>query len=401
MVQESFKIFVASSTSGLPIARALQTVIERTVLNDGINARDVCDFHLWEFAFPPGETPLQTLLRLTREMDFAVFIFHPSDEALISGKWVSLVRDNVIFEYGLFMGQLGPQRAFVLRPRNHETLARLTDVEGLTHLMYDEASEPNPDYRRRVVEAADVICSRIVALGADQDRKLLYQKSRYLQYLLRTGLTHIYEQRKMALGKMIADIEEARDHIRLYARVYVSELIRDEQRLGPALLEAARRRAEQGQDGPLKVDYVSTDPDDRPLVQQLYRIEDGQARRWQTLEEYEHHVRGWALDELWESIERRCKTRRGGEGEVPEGSLLLQRRYFKDFLTPYSMLAIDGRVLYVGFYTFNQGKKYGSHSPTVRLSAEGDNPTWFRLFLEEADHMARHHIGEPVKEYSL
>lgn len=95
----------------------------------------------WTTSFSPGTTTLERLLELTREVDFAAFIFaqddwttnSPSAEASPSNGQAS-PRDNVVFEAGLFGGVLGMRRTFIL----HASGAKLpTDLLGLTCVRYD------------------------------------------------------------------------------------------------------------------------------------------------------------------------------------------------------------------------------------------------------------------------
>jgi len=56
------------------------------------------------------------------------------------GKDNGAVRDNVLFELGLFIGRLGKDRNFIILPKGYEeNLHRPTDLLGLTPALY----EPN------------------------------------------------------------------------------------------------------------------------------------------------------------------------------------------------------------------------------------------------------------------
>ncbi|MCW5198858.1 nucleotide-binding protein [Desulfobulbus sp. F4] len=58
--------------------------------------------------------------------------------AIIRQQEKSIVRDNVVFELGLFIGSLGKERCFILKPRNID-LHLPTDLLGMTLADY----EPN------------------------------------------------------------------------------------------------------------------------------------------------------------------------------------------------------------------------------------------------------------------
>ena len=106
----------------------------------------VADVEPWTTVFNPGVSTLDRLVELTREVDFAAFVFAQDD-------WTSSTpgdpgtpvpgmaapRDNVVFEAGLFGGALGMRRTFIL----HANGAKLpTDLLGLTSVRYDPALAP-------------------------------------------------------------------------------------------------------------------------------------------------------------------------------------------------------------------------------------------------------------------
>jgi hypothetical protein len=86
--------------------------------------------------FNPGRSTLDRLVELSREVDFAAFVFAHDDwtatDASPSGE--AAPRDNVVFEAGLFGGALGIRRTFIL----HANGSKLpTDLLGLTTVRYD------------------------------------------------------------------------------------------------------------------------------------------------------------------------------------------------------------------------------------------------------------------------
>ena len=101
---------------------------------------EVAEVEPWTTVFNPGVSTLDRLMELTREVDFAAFVFaqddwtsNPSDVAT-AGQ--ASPRDNVVFETGLFGGALGMRRTFIL----HAKGAKLpTDLLGMTAVRYPEA----------------------------------------------------------------------------------------------------------------------------------------------------------------------------------------------------------------------------------------------------------------------
>src|SRR3954451_19875914 len=127
---EKPRIFLGSSGKQAKLLQALTRGLD-----------DVAHVEPWMTSFNPGTTTLERLLELTREVDFAAFVFAQDDwttntstpEPATSPGQAS-PRDNVVFEAGLFGGVLGMRRTFIL----HASGAKLpTDLLGLTSVRYD------------------------------------------------------------------------------------------------------------------------------------------------------------------------------------------------------------------------------------------------------------------------
>jgi CAP12/Pycsar effector protein, TIR domain len=124
------RIFLGSSGKQAKLLQALTRGLE-----------DVAHVEPWTTSFNPGTTTLERLLELTREVDFAAFVFAQDDWTTNSPAAApaptpgqASPRDNVVFEAGLFGGVLGMRRTFIL----HASGAKLpTDLLGLTAVRYD------------------------------------------------------------------------------------------------------------------------------------------------------------------------------------------------------------------------------------------------------------------------
>jgi hypothetical protein len=103
---------------------------------------DIADVDAWTTVFNPGVSTLDRLVELTREVDFAAFVFAQDDwtaKGGSEGTGEASPRDNVVFEAGLFGGALGIRRTFIL----HANGAKLpTDLLGLTAVRYDPDATP-------------------------------------------------------------------------------------------------------------------------------------------------------------------------------------------------------------------------------------------------------------------
>lgn len=119
------KIFVASSVEGLDIAYPLQ-----------VNLQHDADITIWsQGVFYLSVTPLDSITEALNSSDFGIFVFSPDDETKMRESVSDTVRDNVIFELGLFIGKLGKRRCFIVMPDNID-LHIPTDLVGVSPAKY-------------------------------------------------------------------------------------------------------------------------------------------------------------------------------------------------------------------------------------------------------------------------
>lgn len=124
------KIFVGSSVEGLNVAYAIQQNLthdaETTVWDQGV--------------FELSKTTNESLSNILDSVDFGVFVFSPDDKTVMRGKKTLSIRDNVLFELGLFIGKLGRDRVFFMIPEKTD-LHLPTDLLGVTPGKYDPNRE--------------------------------------------------------------------------------------------------------------------------------------------------------------------------------------------------------------------------------------------------------------------
>ena len=107
-------------------------------------------------------------------VDFALLIFAPDDIATIRSRSEHVVRDNVIFEMGLFVGAIGKSRSFILKPRDVE-MHLPTDLLGVTPADYD-ASRSDGDLVSATNRACTLIKSEVERLGLINHERLSESK---------------------------------------------------------------------------------------------------------------------------------------------------------------------------------------------------------------------------------
>jgi len=121
------KIFIGSSREGVRIADAIHANLtyeaECTVWKDGV--------------FQLSSNTLSALIAALRSADFGIFVFSPDDVTEMRGTESRTVRDNVLFELGLFIGRLGPERCFFLVPDGSSDLRLPSDLAGVTPGRYE------------------------------------------------------------------------------------------------------------------------------------------------------------------------------------------------------------------------------------------------------------------------
>ena len=90
--------------------------------------------------FFAGGYPLEALEKAVDESDFAVAIAQADDIVESRKEQQPTLRDNVLFELGLFMGKLSRHRSILVHPRG-EKLKLPSDLQGLTLLSYPPGAE--------------------------------------------------------------------------------------------------------------------------------------------------------------------------------------------------------------------------------------------------------------------
>jgi hypothetical protein len=127
------RIFLGSSSQQKKLLEAITRGLE-----------EVAHVEPWMTSFNPGTSTLERLLELTREVDFAAFVFarddwtsnSPAGSDPAPGGQAS-PRDNVVFEAGLFGGVLGMRRTFILHAKGSKLPS---DLLGLTSVRYGDGA---------------------------------------------------------------------------------------------------------------------------------------------------------------------------------------------------------------------------------------------------------------------
>jgi hypothetical protein len=122
------RIFIGSSTEGIKTAEYIKIYLSSEF-----------ECFLWtDEVFKFNDGFLETLLKEASAFDFGILVFTKDDHTVSRGKGFETARDNVLFEYGLFLGRLGPSRAYII----HDNEVHIpSDLSGITLCKFDS----NPD----------------------------------------------------------------------------------------------------------------------------------------------------------------------------------------------------------------------------------------------------------------
>jgi 2-polyprenyl-3-methyl-5-hydroxy-6-metoxy-1,4-benzoquinol methylase len=126
------RIFIGSSTEGRNIAEHVQLSLNRDA--------EVTVWHQGVFGLSEGY--LSSLVKASVQYDFAILVVTADDTRMKRGVQGQIPRDNVIFEMGLFMGALGPERTFLMCPHD-KAIDLPTDLAGISVTTYGDRKDGN------------------------------------------------------------------------------------------------------------------------------------------------------------------------------------------------------------------------------------------------------------------
>lgn len=120
-------VFLGSSTEGSVILRSFQRRLKSS------------EFSLipWiKGVFEISGTTIESLVKISKNIDFAILIFTFDDMTISRHKATASPRDNVVFELGLFTGAIGRERTFIVKPKGKD-IKIPSDLLGVTCLEYE------------------------------------------------------------------------------------------------------------------------------------------------------------------------------------------------------------------------------------------------------------------------
>ena len=128
------RVFLGSASEDLPLVDEL---IE--------GLADVAEVTRWRGAFAPSSTTIEGLIEQARLADAALFVFGDTDWVESRDVGRAAPRDNVVYEAGLFAGEIGIDRTFMLAP---DGVKLPSDLDGVTLLSYRTESAASGQAQR-------------------------------------------------------------------------------------------------------------------------------------------------------------------------------------------------------------------------------------------------------------
>jgi hypothetical protein len=192
------RIFVGSSSEALALADGIQSnLVQRghrvKVWNQGV--------------FLVQKTALDSLLEALESCDAAVFVFAPDDLISIRGRAFETVRDNVVFELGLFTGKLGRDRTFWVTPRGQAQLRIASDLLGVLPAEYLEPADG--DWRAALAVPCQEIHAALVRSAQTRSRACLPLP----EESTRTCITDFNKALEVCTSAMTSDVTAGHDRV--------------------------------------------------------------------------------------------------------------------------------------------------------------------------------------------
>src|SRR6266568_7121898 len=117
-------VFIASSSEGLKVAQTVEGLLLEKLSG-------LAEVHIWNArTFELTKTYIESLEQEVNKADFAVLVLTRDDELVTRKKKISVPRDNVLFELGLFIGKLGRDRSFYIQPQGLKLPTDLLGIES-------------------------------------------------------------------------------------------------------------------------------------------------------------------------------------------------------------------------------------------------------------------------------
>ncbi|MEO0973831.1 MAG: nucleotide-binding protein [Pseudomonadota bacterium] len=206
------RVFIGSSTEGLPLAETLQGLLQHDA-----------DVRLWtDNVFKLSRAFMEDLEAELDEADFAIMAFTADDVATSRDQSHAIPRDNVLFELGLFMGRLGRERCYFVHDKAHN-LKLPSDLLGINPATFRLADDG--DLAASLKDVVSHIRERLTTLGGrpkldDQVLDVFHQKQAFGAAIEGQWWQRMLPDTESALGYVTLKVEPATGNVRMTARAF-------------------------------------------------------------------------------------------------------------------------------------------------------------------------------------
>jgi Predicted nucleotide-binding protein containing TIR-like domain len=122
------RVFIGSAKEVEDVATAIHSTLV-----------EYAEVTVWgEDVFDLSDINIERLEEVLGHTDFGILVFHPTDKTVSRGKSYAAVRDNVIFECGMFVGRLGRKRTFLVKPASVTNFKLPSDLLGVSIGTYED-----------------------------------------------------------------------------------------------------------------------------------------------------------------------------------------------------------------------------------------------------------------------
>lgn len=181
------RVFIGSSSEGKNKADLVKKQLSK-----------VADCQVWhEGFFENNKSYFESLNEGATLFDFGILVATADDVQLKRGQLESIARDNVLFEFGLYVGRIGRHRSFFLKEKS---LDLPSDLFGIKLLEFNTAKESNgqtledvcKSLRKRIKEVWEtyelsLVPSTVLAVGYYENfafkvsNELMNAQKRYIE----------------------------------------------------------------------------------------------------------------------------------------------------------------------------------------------------------------------------
>jgi hypothetical protein len=218
------RIFVGSSTEREAVAEATE-----------VNLSRFADVAPWKHTFQASHNFLADLFREAKRCDFAVLVLTADDLLISRDVEYRTPRDNVLFELGLFIGQLGTDRVFALVDEAVDTKI-LSDYAGISILTYNGRRDPD-ELASAVSPACIKIKAQVNAVGSRPPNAV---QPSVANEMIQIGIQKIYPNYTDAEPDIMRDMLKSSGPIRLFFQI-ASQSVNTKGTLFDTLDELVRR----------------------------------------------------------------------------------------------------------------------------------------------------------------